>query len=282
MQNNLINTINPVIKHKRVGKKPLKKAVFRSSTFCSSNGQQNENKFAEFIKDKPHQIFEKKKTVEIPFSLFFCPFPISFLLNRQEQLNKPLQNVSKISSLLGGIYCYRFDIAVGKEFIFDDGVHQEFSRHFKNNLQKIKNLCVESAFVEWIATTYLNAKEVDDPKDKRIKPFIDLIKHKGIIRQGNTTKHEAKTILKLRKDGLSQSKIAVKLLQIEDSSFPSERPKDDKARIEWKDKIDEKTIAVQNTIYYHNKQVRHSEILLKQFKGLLVVGKMYLITPDDN
>lgn len=225
------------------------------------NWFENDRKFDEFIQGKSFRITEKR-------------------LQFGEGLRLAL--VPKIPFGQG----FNFGITIQNK-IYEDGVYQEFHSHYQNNLRNCVNLNVKAAFVEWFLISYANSKEIKDAEEKNVKRVLGIFKGKGFIRQGNTVKLETKHILSLVNSGLSQRKIAVKLLKEKNPDFPSQRPKDEKARNEWTVKIDAKVKTIQNAIQ-NDKNRKNVEVTLKQFKdssnqfwGLFVGEKNYVITPFD-
>lgn len=112
----------------------------------------NEIKFAEFAKDKAHQTLPKKKLVSF-FSDYGFGTPIGLLPNF----------ITKDNPLFENTVQWDFEITVGKDFIFNDGVYQEFYKYFQKNLQYTDDLNVVNAFRKWINSKYLKGK-VGRPK----------------------------------------------------------------------------------------------------------------------
>ena len=112
MEMSIAEKTNPVKKHKKSRRhNPTRKIIKSNPTY-----RENEIKFAEFAKDKPHRIIDRKTQFGFPET----DWVQSLRMISGVELSPPLI----------------VEITVGKDFVFDNGVYKEFYRHFQDSLRR--------------------------------------------------------------------------------------------------------------------------------------------------
>jgi hypothetical protein len=149
MENNLDTRVSLGSRCRRIPRRSEKKVLpvrtIKVKRFNSTK-YDNERKFIEFIQDKSHRVNERKESRAIPLGFTNFPYPL------QKRSFHFLPNVFKANTTFGEMYCLSYEVTVGKEFIFEKGIYQDFYKHFQINLSNVEGLDLVKEFNLFISS----------------------------------------------------------------------------------------------------------------------------------